>query len=119
LGDLNEPAVNAGKIYRKYATPPSIAGQIALHLQILINSLKSAFMNQETLSQLEQLVDKLIQRNSELQQEVTTLRENNTKLMDENETLQLEVLESEEKQKETSSTLTSLLEKLQSASAAG
>ena len=59
-------------------------------------------MNQETLSQLEQLVDKLIQRNSELQQEVTTLRENNTKLMDENETLQLEVLESEEKQKETS-----------------
>ncbi|KJY97828.1 MULTISPECIES: cell division protein ZapB [Pseudoalteromonas] len=76
-------------------------------------------MNQETLSQLEQLVDKLIQRNSELQQEVTTLRENNTKLMDENETLQLEVLESEEKQKETSSTLTSLLEKLQSASAAG
>ncbi|GAP74166.1 hypothetical protein W04_0678 [Pseudoalteromonas sp. SW0106-04] len=76
-------------------------------------------MNQETLSQLEQLVDKLIQRNSELQQEVTTLRENNTKLMDENETLQLEVLESEEKQKETSSTLTSLLEKLQSANAAG
>ncbi|MEO2267981.1 cell division protein ZapB [Pseudoalteromonas pernae] len=73
-------------------------------------------MNQDTLSQLEQLVDKLIARNSELSQEVTNLRESNAKLQDENETLQLEVLESEEKQKETSTTLSSLLEKLQAAS---
>ncbi|WP_462157235.1 cell division protein ZapB [Pseudoalteromonas sp. GB56] len=73
-------------------------------------------MNQDTLSQLEQLVDKLIARNSELSQEVTSLRENYAKLQDENETLQLEVLESEEKQKETSTTLSSLLEKLQAAS---
>ncbi|WP_105253739.1 cell division protein ZapB [Pseudoalteromonas sp. T1lg75] len=73
-------------------------------------------MNQETLSQLEQLVDKLIARNTELGQEVSALRESNAKLQDENETLQLEVLESEEKQKETSTTLTSLLEKLQAAS---
>ncbi|WP_105187889.1 cell division protein ZapB [Pseudoalteromonas sp. T1lg48] len=73
-------------------------------------------MNQETLSQLEQLVDKLIARNAELNQEVTALRDSNAKLQDENETLQLEVLESEEKQKETSTTLTSLLEKLQAAS---
>ncbi|MBS3797404.1 MULTISPECIES: cell division protein ZapB [Pseudoalteromonas] len=73
-------------------------------------------MNQETLSQLEQLVDKLIARNAELGQEVSALRESNAKLQDENETLQLEVLESEEKQKETSTTLSSLLEKLQAAS---
>ena len=73
-------------------------------------------MNQDTLSQLEQLVDKLIARNGELSQEITNLRESNAKLQDENETLQLEVLESEEKQKETSTTLSSLLEKLQAAS---
>jgi len=74
----------------------------------------SAFMNNETLSQLEQLIDKLILRNSELESEVKSLQEQNTKLLDENETLQLEVLENEEKQKDTSSTLTGLLEKLQS-----
>ena len=74
----------------------------------------SAFMNNETLSQLEQLIDKLILRNSELESEVRSLQEQNTKLLDENETLQLEVLENEEKQKDTSSTLTGLLEKLQS-----
>jgi|TARA_Y100001963_G_scaffold45783_1_gene64535 predicted nucleic acid-binding Zn-ribbon protein len=74
----------------------------------------SAFMNNETLSQLEQLIDKLILRNSELESEVKSLQEQNSKLLDENETLQLEVLENEEKQKDTSSTLTGLLEKLQS-----
>ena len=71
-------------------------------------------MNNETLSQLEQLIDKLILRNSELESEVNSLQEQNSKLLDENETLQLEVLENEEKQKDTSSTLTGLLEKLQS-----
>lgn len=71
-------------------------------------------MNATTLTQLEQLVDKLIQKNQQLQQEVTQLQSSNAKLLDENETLQLEVLESEEKQKEASNTLTSLLEKLQS-----
>ena len=74
----------------------------------------SAFMNNETLSQLEQLIDKLILRNSELESEVKSLQEQTAKLLDENETLQLEVLENEEKQKDTSSTLTGLLEKLQS-----
>ncbi|GGE99701.1 MULTISPECIES: hypothetical protein [Pseudoalteromonas] len=71
-------------------------------------------MNNETLSQLEQLIDKLILRNSELESEVKSLQEQTAKLLDENETLQLEVLENEEKQKDTSSTLTGLLEKLQS-----
>jgi len=74
----------------------------------------SASMNNETLSQLEQLIDKLILRNSELESEVKSLQEQTAKLLDENETLQLEVLENEEKQKDTSSTLTGLLEKLQS-----
>ena len=78
----------------------------------------SAFMNNETLSQLEQLIDKLILRNSELESEVKSLKEQTAKLLDENETLQLEVLESEEKQKDASSTLTGLLEKLQSANQA-
>ncbi|MAD04630.1 DUF904 domain-containing protein [Pseudoalteromonas shioyasakiensis] len=71
-------------------------------------------MNNETLSQLEQLIDKLILRNSELESEVKSLQEQTAKLLDENETLQLEVLENEEKQKDASSTLTGLLEKLQS-----
>lgn len=71
-------------------------------------------MNNETFSQLEQLIDKLILRNSELESEVKSLQEQTAKLLDENETLQLEVLENEEKQKDTSSTLTGLLEKLQS-----
>ncbi|MCF7519628.1 MULTISPECIES: cell division protein ZapB [Pseudoalteromonas] len=75
-------------------------------------------MNNETLSQLEQLIDKLINRNSELESEVKSLKEQTAKLLDENETLQLEVLESEEKQKDASSTLTGLLEKLQSANQA-
>lgn len=75
-------------------------------------------MNNETLPQLEQLIDQLIAQNERLNNEVSGLQEQNSKLIDENETLQLEVLESEEKQKETSSTLTNLLDKLQSATQA-
>jgi predicted nucleic acid-binding Zn-ribbon protein len=75
----------------------------------------SAFMNNTTLQQLEQLIDQLIERNNQLNSEVASLKEQYSKLVDENETLQLEVLDSEEKQKDTSSTLTGLLEKLQSA----
>ena len=75
-------------------------------------------MNNDTLPQLEQLIDQLIARNEGLNRELSELKEKNSKLIDENETLQLEVLESEEKQKDTSNTLASLLEKLQSASQA-
>lgn len=74
----------------------------------------SALMNNDTLSQLEQLIDQLIGQNSQLQAQVNELKDKNSKLIDENEILQLEVLESEEKQKDTSTTLTGLLEKLQS-----
>ncbi len=72
-------------------------------------------MNQETFSHLEQLIDQLISRNNQLEQEIAGLKQANSKLADENETLQLEILENEEKQSETSSALAGLLEKLQNA----
>ena len=73
------------------------------------------FMNNTTLQQLEQLIDSLIERNNQLQTDVVTLKEQNSKLSDDNELLQLEALENEEKQKDTSTTLSGLLDKLQSA----
>ena len=75
----------------------------------------SAFMNNNTLQQLEQLIDQLITRNNQLQTDISELTEQNSKLHDENELLQLEALENEEKQKDASTTLSSLLDKLQSA----
>ncbi|CAD2225837.1 DUF904 domain-containing protein [Pseudoalteromonas sp. SCSIO 43095] len=72
-------------------------------------------MNNNTLQQLEQLIDQLITRNNQLQTDITELKEQNSKLLDENELLQLEALENEEKQKDASTTLSSLLDKLQSA----
>ncbi|WP_409424023.1 DUF904 domain-containing protein [Pseudoalteromonas sp. RW-H-Ap-1] len=72
-------------------------------------------MNNTTLQQLEQLIDQLITRNNQLQTDITELKEQNSKLLDENELLQLEALENEEKQKDASTTLSSLLDKLQSA----
>ena len=74
----------------------------------------SAFMNNNTLQQLEQLIDQLITRNNQLQTDISELKEQNSKLLDENELLQLEALENEEKQKDASTTLSSLLDKLQS-----
>ena len=75
-------------------------------------------MNNETLPKLEQLIDELINQNNRLNNELSELKAQNEKLVDENETLQLEVLESDEKQKETSQTLSGLLSKLQSATQA-
>jgi len=72
-------------------------------------------MNNTTLQQLEQLIDQLITRNNQLQTDISELKEQNSKLLDENELLQLEALENEEKQKDASTTLSSLLDKLQSA----
>ncbi|ADT69709.1 hypothetical protein PI2015_2735 [Pseudoalteromonas issachenkonii] len=72
-------------------------------------------MNNNTLQQLEQLIDQLITRNNQLQTDISELKEQNSKLLDENELLQLEALENEEKQKDASTTLSSLLDKLQSA----
>ncbi|MGB0945200.1 MULTISPECIES: cell division protein ZapB [Pseudoalteromonas] len=72
-------------------------------------------MDNNTLQQLEQLIDSLIERNNQLQTDVASLKEQNSKLADDNELLQLEALENEEKQKDASTTLTGLLDKLQSA----
>jgi regulator of replication initiation timing len=73
----------------------------------------SAFMNNQDLQKLDQLIDQLLSQNNQLKSEVSALKEQNQKLIDENETLQLEMLESEEKQKEFSSSLSGLLDKLQ------
>ncbi|WP_440055009.1 DUF904 domain-containing protein [Pseudoalteromonas sp. T1lg65] len=70
-------------------------------------------MNNQDLQTLDQLIDQLISQNNQLKEQVLALKEQNQKLIDENETLQLEVLESEEKQKEFSSSLSGLLDKLQ------
>ncbi|WP_213610354.1 DUF904 domain-containing protein [Pseudoalteromonas sp.] len=72
-------------------------------------------MNNNTLQQLEQLIDQLITHNNQLKADISELKEQNSKLLDENELLQLEALENEEKQKDASTTLSSLLDKLQSA----
>ncbi|KJY86620.1 MULTISPECIES: hypothetical protein [Pseudoalteromonas] len=70
-------------------------------------------MNNQDLQKLDQLIDQLLSQNNQLKTEVSALKEQNQKLIDENETLQLEMLESEEKQKEFSSSLSGLLDKLQ------
>jgi cell division protein ZapB len=71
-------------------------------------------MLENTLPQLEQLIEKIIDKNNILKAQVSELELQKASLLDENETFQLEALESEEKQKQTNAALTSLLEKLQS-----
>ena len=72
-------------------------------------------MLENTLPQLEQLIEKIIEKNNELNIEVNHLKAQNLTLADENEMLQLETLEGEEKQKQAKDTLEKLLTKLQSA----
>ena len=71
-------------------------------------------MLENTLPQLEQLIEKIIHKNNQLKTLVVELEQQKSDLQDENEIFQLEVLENEEKQKQTNTSLTSLLEKLQS-----
>ena len=71
-------------------------------------------MNNDTFPQLEQLINQLIEQNNQLKQTVSELKDQNHKLTDENETLQLEALEVDEKQKHAATTLEGLLTKLQS-----
>lgn len=73
-------------------------------------------MLETTLPQLEKLIEEVLETNDQLKSQITTLEEKNSVLTDENETLQLEILECEEKQKLTSQYLEGLLGKLQSAS---
>ena len=71
-------------------------------------------MLENTLPQLEQLIERVIDKNNQLQSKVVELEQQKSVLVDENETLQLEVLESEGKQTQTNDVLANLLGKLQS-----
>jgi len=71
-------------------------------------------MLENTLPQLEQLIEKIIDKNNKLQTLVAELEQQKASLLDENETFQLEALENEEKQKQANTALTNLLDKLQS-----
>ena len=71
-------------------------------------------MLENTLPQLEQLIEDIIAKNNQLKSQVLELEQQKSLLIDENETLQLEALDGEEKQKQTNNVLTSLLGKLQS-----
>jgi len=71
-------------------------------------------MLENTLPQLEQLIEQIIEKNNQLKSQVAELMQQKSLLVDENELLQLEALEGEEKQQQTSNVLTSLLDKLQS-----
>jgi hypothetical protein len=71
-------------------------------------------MLENTLPQLEQLIEKIIDKNNKLTTLVAELEQQKAGHIDENETIQLEALENEEKQKQTKHALSSLLEKLQS-----
>ena len=72
-------------------------------------------MLENTLPQLEQLIEQLIEKNTSLKAEVKELNAQKVILTEENEMLQLEVLEAEEKQKNANGSLENLLSKLQSA----
>ena len=72
-------------------------------------------MLENTLPQLEQLIEDIIAKNIQLKTQIAELEQTNTLLNDENETLQLEALDGEEKQKQTNDVLSNLLGKLQSA----
>ena len=71
-------------------------------------------MLENTLPQLEQLIEKIIAKNNQLTTQVAELEQQKSVLVDENEMLQLEALEGEEQQKQTSDVLANLLGKLQS-----
>ncbi|WP_159820222.1 DUF904 domain-containing protein [Colwellia sp. 20A7] len=71
-------------------------------------------MLENTLPQLEQLIEQIIEKNNHLKSQVAELEQQKSVLVEENEMLQLEALEGEEKQKQTSTVLTNLLGKLQS-----
>ncbi|MFT5852374.1 MAG: cell division protein ZapB [Colwellia sp.] len=71
-------------------------------------------MLENTLPQLEQLIEQIIDKNNRLKSQVAELELQKSVLADENEILQLEALEGEEKQKQTNDVLANLLGKLQS-----
>ena len=71
-------------------------------------------MLENTLPQLEQLIEQIIEKNNHLKSQVAEVEKQKSVLVEENEMLQLEDLEGEEKQKQTITVLENILDKLQS-----
>ncbi|GFM50763.1 hypothetical protein [Pseudomonas capsici] len=76
-------------------------------------------MLETSLSQLEQLVGDLVQQNQQLQDTNAQLSAELAKARDENDSLQLSLMEQEEKQGSTAARIQALVERATSASAVG
>lgn len=76
-------------------------------------------MLEASLSQLEQLVGDLLQQNQQLQETNARLSAELAQAKDENDSLQLSLMEQEEKQGSTAARIQALVERATSASAAG
>lgn len=74
-------------------------------------------MLESSLSQLEQLVSDLVQQNQQLQSTNTQLSTELAQARDDNDTLQLSLMEQEEKQGATAARIQALVERATSASA--
>ncbi|RMQ46563.1 hypothetical protein ALQ04_04410 [Pseudomonas cichorii] len=74
-------------------------------------------MLESSLSQLEQLVGDLVQQNQQLQETNAQLSAELAKAKDENDSLQLNLMEQEEKQGSTAARIQALVERATSASA--
>lgn len=73
-------------------------------------------MLETSLSQLEQLVSDLVQQNQQLQNTADQLRTELSQAREENDSLQLNLLEQEEKQGSTAARIQALVERATSAS---
>ncbi|MBC3957788.1 MULTISPECIES: hypothetical protein [Pseudomonas] len=76
-------------------------------------------MLEASLSQLEHLVGDLVQQNQNLQNTNAQLSAELAKIRDENDSLQLSLMEQEEKQGSTAARIQALVERATSASAVG
>ena len=76
-------------------------------------------MLEASLSQLEQLVGDLLQQNQKLQETNAQLAAELAQAKDENDSLQLNLMEQEEKQGSTAARIQALVERATSASAVG
>lgn len=76
-------------------------------------------MLEASLSQLEQLVGDLLQQNQKLQETNAQLAAQLAQAKDENDSLQLSLMEQEEKQGSTAARIQALVERATSASAVG
>lgn len=100
---------------RKNPLNSSILCKFRLSLRFISYPIKERLMLENTLPELQQLIEDIIADNSQLKTHITSLENQNNSLREENEVLQLEALEGEESQKKTQDVLAGLLGKLQSA----